>query len=196
MARPRKFAEADVLAAATDRFRASGYEATSIDDLTAATGLSRSSLYGAFGDKHALYLRVFGDYCARAMADAEASLRGPDDTAMVRLRAYVRAATRDAPAAINPRGCFLARGTSELAGDDAEVTDEALATFRALHRELTACVAAAQRNGDVGAAADPAAVAGALLAAMRGIESLGRAGMTTAELTPIAEAALAAVESA
>ncbi|WP_199865355.1 MULTISPECIES: TetR/AcrR family transcriptional regulator [Frankia] len=50
MARPRTFDEDQVVCAARDQFWATGYTATSLDDLTAATGLGRGSLYGAFGD--------------------------------------------------------------------------------------------------------------------------------------------------
>jgi TetR/AcrR family transcriptional repressor of nem operon len=58
MARPRKFTEEDVVTAARDQFWSAGYAGTSLEDLTEATGLGRGSLYGAFGDKHALYLRA------------------------------------------------------------------------------------------------------------------------------------------
>ena len=50
MARPRTFDEQEVVAAARDEFWERGYAATSVDDLTAATGLGKGSLYGAFGD--------------------------------------------------------------------------------------------------------------------------------------------------
>src|ERR1700694_6107279 len=63
MARPRGFDEMQVLQAARDEFWSCGYAATSIDGVAAVTGLGKGSLYGAFGDKHALFLRVFDDYC-------------------------------------------------------------------------------------------------------------------------------------
>ncbi|MGH8920910.1 MAG: TetR/AcrR family transcriptional regulator, partial [Actinomycetes bacterium] len=57
MARPRKFDEQTVVRAARDQFWRTGYTATSLDDLMAATGLGRASIYAAFGDKHALFVR-------------------------------------------------------------------------------------------------------------------------------------------
>ena len=77
MARPRKFAEGDVVAAARDEFWTRGYAATSVDDLTAATGLGKGSLYGAFGDKHGLYLRALDDYIAGLNAGPDAKSHSP-----------------------------------------------------------------------------------------------------------------------
>jgi TetR/AcrR family transcriptional repressor of nem operon len=54
MGRPREFDFNDTLERAMQTFWAKGYEATSLDDLCAATGLGRSSLYAAFGDKQSL----------------------------------------------------------------------------------------------------------------------------------------------
>lgn len=58
MGRPREFDETSVLDAAAAAFRRRGYAATSIDHLVEATGVHRGSLYGAFGSKHGLFLRV------------------------------------------------------------------------------------------------------------------------------------------
>ncbi len=69
--------EADVVAAARDEFWTRGYAATSVDDLTAATGLGKGSLYGAFGDKHDLYLRTLDDYITSSLDDVAAQLREP-----------------------------------------------------------------------------------------------------------------------
>ena len=67
MPRPREFDEADVVAAARDEFWTRGYVATSVDDLTTVTGLGKGSLYGAFGDKHGLFLRALDDYITSAL---------------------------------------------------------------------------------------------------------------------------------
>ena len=56
--RPCAYDPETVLLHATDRFWRSGYSGTSLDELCDATGLSRSSLYAAFSDKHALYLKA------------------------------------------------------------------------------------------------------------------------------------------
>src|SRR5882762_7155245 len=83
MARPRSFDEEKVLRAARDQFWTLGYAATSLDDLMAATGLGKGSLYGAFGSKRELFLRVLDEYCARAVEDVSKALAGPDASADV-----------------------------------------------------------------------------------------------------------------
>jgi hypothetical protein len=77
--------------------------ATSMTDLAEATGLGKTSLYGAFGDEHALFMRIFDEYSEGAVRDAHASLDGPDETALERIRAYLLADAHGA--ACNPRGC-------------------------------------------------------------------------------------------
>lgn len=58
--RPRSFDRDVALSAAMQRFRTHGFAATSLDALADATGLTRPSLYAAFGDKHALYMEGLG----------------------------------------------------------------------------------------------------------------------------------------
>ena len=80
MPRPRTFDESDVIAAARDEFWSRGYGATSVEDLTAATGLGKGSLYGAFGDKHALFIRALDDYITTALDGVHAQLPTPSPT--------------------------------------------------------------------------------------------------------------------
>src|SRR5271167_5225405 len=60
--RPRAFEPEAALGHAMDVFWKDGFAATSLDDLTAATGLNRPSLYGAFGNKRALYIQAYRRY--------------------------------------------------------------------------------------------------------------------------------------
>jgi TetR/AcrR family transcriptional repressor of nem operon len=78
MARPRSFDPDEALDAARDVFWQKGFQGTSLDDITAATGLAKPSLYAAFGDKSALFLKVLDRYHARIVANAERILdEGP-----------------------------------------------------------------------------------------------------------------------
>ncbi len=60
--RPRAFEPEVALSRALDTFRDGGFAATSLDDLSAAMGINRPSLYGAFGDKRDLFLKAYDRY--------------------------------------------------------------------------------------------------------------------------------------
>src|SRR4030081_2396224 len=66
--RPRAYQPEIALGKALDIFRKDGFAATSLDDLSAATGMNRPSLYGAFGDKRELYIKSYQRYRADARA--------------------------------------------------------------------------------------------------------------------------------
>ena len=58
----KQYDETDVLERAMKAFWARGYEATSINDLVAATGINRGSLYAGFTDKRGLFMRALDHY--------------------------------------------------------------------------------------------------------------------------------------
>src|SRR5271163_3330645 len=67
--RPRSYEPDAALAQAMEAFWKSGYAATTLDDLSAATGMNRPSLYAAFGDKQDIYIKAYRRYRAQ-MRDA------------------------------------------------------------------------------------------------------------------------------
>jgi AcrR family transcriptional regulator len=190
VARPRGFDETTVLGRARDRFWSTGFAGTSIDEVATATGLGKGSLYGAFGDKRQLYLRVFDRYCTEVTEATRRSLSGPDEKAYSRLRSHVLAVAEATGRDTGHLGCLLANGTAELAGQDPAVADRARRTFEALEEALVECIQRAQRHGDIDPAADARRQGRLLLAVLRGIEALGKAGISDQSLRSMAEAAL------
>ena len=61
-----------------DTFWRYGYAGTSMDQLSAATGLHKPSLYGAFGDKKQLYLAALDNYLADVRAEFAEAFAIPD----------------------------------------------------------------------------------------------------------------------
>lgn len=85
MARPRSFDPHEALDLARDVFWRQGFQGTSLDDITVATGLTKPSLYAAFGDKNTLFLKVLDRYHERVVANAERVLNeGPARDAIER----------------------------------------------------------------------------------------------------------------
>ena len=186
MARPRKFDEQDVLVAARRQFNETGYHGTSVDDLSRVTGLSKGSLYGAFGDKETLFRRVFEEYCADSEQGAAALLEGPDDQALDRLRDWLRA-----PAGPTDRlGCLLAKATAELAWENDAIATRSLAAHEMLLGVCRQLVERAQRAGHLDPAADPEVLGGLILTTHRGLEALAKAGVDAETRNRIADAAI------
>jgi TetR/AcrR family transcriptional repressor of nem operon len=186
MARPRKFKEQDVMAAVRRTFNETGYHGTSVDDLSRATGLSKGSLYSAFGDKETLFRRVFEEYCASSDESAAARVEGPDDQALDRIRDWLRS-PEGCP---DRRGCLLAKTTAELAWENEAVADRSLAAFRTLIDSCAELVEKAQRAGHLDPAADPQVLGGLIVTTHRGLEALTKAGIDPDTLNRIADAAI------
>jgi TetR/AcrR family transcriptional regulator, transcriptional repressor for nem operon len=174
------------MAAARRQFNETGYHGTSVDDLSRATGLSKGSLYGAFGDKEALFQRVFEEYCTAADEDAAARVDGPEDEALDRIRDWLTF-----PEAGTDRlGCLLAKGTAELAWENDAIAARSLATFEALFDSCRQLVEQAQAAGHIDPDADAAVLGGVIVATHRGLEALAKAGVDPATLNRIATAAV------
>src|SRR5215470_5049877 len=89
--RPRQYDPDSALARAAAAFWKNGYAATSLDDLAAATGMNRPSLYAAFGDKRDLYLKTLQRYRDGARATT-LTLLADDPPLRVFLERFYRAA--------------------------------------------------------------------------------------------------------
>lgn len=186
MARPRTFDEDDVVAAARDQFWSAGYAGTSLDDLTEATGLGRGSLYGAFGDKHDLYLLALDDYCTVTMAAVADDLGASGISAFDRLVGHVRNAA-NVTTADAKRGCLLAKSADELGSTDEDVARRVTAAMQRYQGLLADVVAEAQRDGDLDPDADPERLALLVLTVLRGSEALRKSGYGPALMQSAAE---------
>ena len=129
MARPREFDIDAALERAMQAFWAKGYESTSLDDLCEATGLGRSSLYAAFGDKRGLYLRALDRYedgggahrrgarAAGSGAQGDRRVRQPADRRHRRRARPARLLHRQLRGGVRPRGPRPAPGCAEPRAD-------------------------------------------------------------------------------
>ena len=116
--RPRAFDEATALAAARDVIWTHGFEGSSLNDLTAAMGLSRSSFYAAYGTKRGLFMACIRLYISDARARLAQSIADAADP-----RAAVHAALSDlADVDGGPRGCFFANCIVEFGQRDPEIS--------------------------------------------------------------------------
>lgn len=87
-------------------FLEKGFTGASLDELAAAAGLNRPSLYAAFGDKEALYIATLRFYGARSIAGLDAILAGPGTIAQRLARVYSAAIDLYTAPPLRP-GCMI-----------------------------------------------------------------------------------------
>jgi TetR/AcrR family transcriptional repressor of nem operon len=120
MARPRSFDTDEALDLARDVFWRKGFQGTSLDDITAATGLAKPSLYAAFGDKNALFLKILDRYHERIVANAERLLKqGP--SARDAVERWLTGFVPFCSGASGTRGCLSVNTAADGASDQKEV---------------------------------------------------------------------------
>jgi TetR/AcrR family transcriptional repressor of nem operon len=135
MARPREFDENKVIESLVDVFWDKGYEAASMQDLVAATGLLKGSLYGAFGDKHALYLMALKHY-NRTRLQAGIDMLNGEGSAHQKITRLFDGVIEATKKGFFAGGCLLCNASIEMAASDKEVKSEVKTTIRRLRLAL------------------------------------------------------------
>ncbi|MFT4064597.1 TetR/AcrR family transcriptional regulator [Paraburkholderia sp.] len=191
--RPRNYDSRQALNDARDAFWHGGYSGTSLDALSEATGMNRPSLYGAFGDKHALYLDTLDRYVEVGRNAMETALHGDRPLADALLAVYDGALALYLPPGEVPRGCFLIGTAVVESRADAEVRGKlasGLATFdAAFERRLQR----AQAEGELDASANPALLAKVASAILHSLALRSRAGDSRDSLRATAQAGVALI---
>jgi len=148
---------------------AQGYDATSIADLTRATGIGAPSLYAAFGDKRALFGEVVDAYRAGTFADRAMN---EEPTARRGVERLLREAAGQYTDPSHPPGCLVLSAAENCAS--AEVV-EALRERRAANvREIQRLIQADIDVGELPADADAEALARYTGAVVRGMSQQAR----------------------
>jgi len=187
--RPRAYEPDVALGKALELFRKEGFAATSLDDLSAATGMNRPSLYGAFGDKRALYIKSYGRYRDDARAAMLDIFR--DEMPIRKRLARIYAVALDIYlSGESPRGCFTVMTAASEAVFDPEVRAMVLEGFVELDKAFAACFRQAKEKGELGEGADPIALSQLASATIHTIAIRARAGVPRKELEAIVNGAI------
>lgn len=174
MARPQEFDTQQVLTKAMNLFWEKGYEATSLSDLMAATGLSKSSLYGAFGDKRELFLAAFDVYRQHRRRDMTRLLS--TEPARAGIVSFFKSLFADLDSATPQNGCMSVNQAVEMAPRDVRVKEMVSDDFVTIHDALTAAIKRGQRDGSVTNLSGPEGIASILVLAFPGLQLMARIG--------------------
>lgn len=191
MARPRGFDEATVLDAAVQCFWSRGYEATSVRALIERTGLTAASLYNAFGDKRALYLKALDHYVAGSLADRMHRCK-----AMAPGRAIGAFFTEIIDRSLDDgehKGCMLVNAALDVAPHDGDCQARVDGVLCRIEAFFLGCVRAGQADGSISADMSAEDIARHLLGVLMGVRVLARVRPDRALLEGVVAPVLALV---
>ena len=188
--RPRAYDPRVALERAAAAFWDTGYSATSLDELSAATHMNRPSLYGAFGDKQALYVKALEHYRDSSKHALELALAADRPLPECLRLVYTGALQLYLSGDHGPRGCFLiGTATSEAIANPRirDVLGDALLQFDAVFERRFQI---AKERGELGCEVDPRAHARIASALLHTLALRARAGEKRKTLEQIAASAV------
>ncbi|CAM3004914.1 MULTISPECIES: TetR/AcrR family transcriptional regulator [Sphingomonas] len=187
--RPREFCTQQALAAALRVFWSKGYEGASMADLTEAMGITKPSLYAAFGNKESLFHKALDLYEAEKLAYIRDSLDQP--TARGVAEHLLRGALKAMTSQTEPKGC-LGVIHSVACGSEAEsIKAEVVARRASVQTAITARFQRAVDEGDLRPDVDPEALANLLYAVLQGMAVQAGSGVPSDQLDALVDSALA-----
>jgi len=188
--RPRAYQPEVALGKALDLFRKDGFAATSLDDLSAATGMNRPSLYGAFGDKRKLYIKSYQRYRADARAAMVDIFRDELPIRKRLQRIFAVALDIYLSGEAGPRGCFTVMTAASEAVADPDIRAMVLEGFSELDKAFATCFRVARESGELPQTADPVVLAQLASATIHSIAIRARARVPRKELEAIVKGAI------
>jgi AcrR family transcriptional regulator len=185
--RPREFDVEEALATALRVFWEKGYEGASLTDLTDAMGITRPSLYAAFGNKEALFKRALDLYESEKLAYVGAALSAPTARAVVQrmLEGTIDNITSDCPGCLGVIVSVSCGSTSSPIQED--VRARALSSRKAMIERIQRAI----DEGDFTMPVEAEVMTQYLMTLMQGLAVQAGAGATRGELDQVAAAALA-----
>jgi len=191
--RPRAYEPEAALTLAMEAFWKAGYAATTLDDLSAATGMNRPSLYAAFGDKQDIYAKAYRKYRARMRDEFLPLLAAPEPVRVVLRRVLEAAANVYLSGPDGPRGCLTVVTAASEAIADPQIRQLASEAIAALDQTFTALFASAIERGELPSSANAAALAGLATATIHTLAIRARLGGPRSDLQGLIDAAVATI---
>ncbi|MFJ4246639.1 transcriptional regulator, TetR family [Pseudomonas helmanticensis] len=185
--RPRAYDPQTALQQALGVFWNTGYSGASLDSIASAAGMNRPSLYAAFGDKHALYIKALDQYWATAHAAMQAALTDSSLSLAQALSGFY-----EGQLAIyfsgdgQPRGCFAIGTATTEAVEDPEIRNVLSARLSQLDADLEKRLQTAIDAGELKTDSNPAALAVLISSLLHSISIRARAGKSRDELAGLA----------
>jgi AcrR family transcriptional regulator len=191
MAGKKQFDMDTALDAAMIQFWRSGYADTSLDDLSRATGLNRSSIYSSLGAKDALFLRCLDRYADRYGAKYDAALSGAAAQPLAAIRAFFDVTLERIADPAVPDGCLIAQSAMAIPALTSSVATHVKETFGRQTRRLHTALKAGRLTDH-----DAEAFAVHVAAVNQSLAVMSRAGTSPTQLRTIVDVTIDALSRA
>ncbi len=188
--RPRQYDPEQALAKAAESFWKAGYAGTSLDDLVAATGMNRPSLYAAFGDKRDLYIKTLERYQKRSRAKSIEILADSPSLREFLTRFYDGALDIYRAGGDEARGCYSISTAPAQATVDPAVRAFLAESIRGTDAFLAGLISKARDRGEIAASSDPCGLAQIATATLHTLAVRARVGAPRKQLMALANAAI------
>ena len=149
-------------------FSKSGFNGSSVQDITEAAGVPKGSFYNHFDSKEMLGAAVVEYFWESKACHALAILEQDSLEPLVRLRRYFEQVIENVEAMGFTCGCFIGNMTAELSDHSAVISDQLSAVYARWTQRIADCIQLAQQAGDIGSKADPEILATFALNAWEG----------------------------
>lgn len=187
--RPREFCVDQALTAALRVFWSKGYEGASLAELTEAMGITKPSLYAAFGNKEALFRKALDLYEREKLDFIGTALAAPTSREVA--ARLLQGALEMQTARGDPRGCLGVIGSTACGSEAESIRQEVIARRASSQAMLHARFERAKRDGDLPMDADVQGLTSYLTAIMQGMAVQAGAGASRADLQRLADTGLA-----
>ena len=186
--RPREFCVDQALAAALRVFWSKGYEGASLTDLTDAMGITRPSLYAAFGNKEALFRKALDLYEREKLEYTRVALQQPTARAVAEhiMRGALEAQTGNS----EPHGCLGVISSMACGAEAESIKAEVVSRRASSHRAVVERFERAKAEGDLPAQVDVEGLTSYLFAILQGMAVQAGSGATREELGRLIETSL------
>ncbi len=168
MARTKDFDENEVLGKAIQLFWHKGYNGTSMQDLVDGLGISRSSLYDTYTDKHTLFVKALESYQNTGAAKIREIINNPG-SAKGTVKILLELATNDLLGDKQQKGCFMVNAEVEVAPHDAEVNNLVCKNDQQMEEAFYQIIQKGKDNGEIKNPQDAKALARFIFNSVKGM---------------------------
>ena len=193
MARTKDFDEDEVLKKAVDLFWLKGYNATSMQDLVDGLGISRSSLYDTYGDKHTLFIKALESY-QTASSGQMCGIVNSNKPAKETIRKLLEMIAGELVNDKTNKGCFMVNAEVEVAPHDTEVSEMICNSDQQVEDAFYAVIKKGQETGEIKNPQDARALARFTFNTVKGIRVTAKSTNDKAVFEDIIEMALSVLD--